>query len=65
MYVNGALSSWVHVIRGISHGTVLRPVLYVLYIDAIDNEVYLFADDTKIFSEVSLVTDSCQPTERS
>ena len=62
MCVNGVSSSRAHIIIGITQGTVLGPVLFVPYInnlpDAVDNEVYLFADNTKIFSEVSSIADS-------
>ena len=52
MRMNGVSSAWVHVTSGMPQGTVLGQVLFVLYINdlpnAIINEVYLFADDTKI-----------------
>ena len=55
--VNGFPSSVGHVTSGIPQGSVLGPLLFVLYIndlpDAVDSYAYLFADDTKLFSEIT------------
>ncbi len=55
--VNGTKSDWSNVSSGIPQGTVLGPTLFVLYIndmpDDIISQVYLFADDTKVFSPIS------------
>ena len=57
--VNGKSSPWVQVTSGISQGRVIGQVLFLLYIngppDVILNDVYLFVDDTKIYSEISNV----------
>ena len=61
--VNGQKSSWSDVLSGIPQGTVLGPILFILYIndlpDVIKNgsQVYLFADDTKIYRQVKDETD--------
>jgi hypothetical protein len=51
--VNGAESISHDVTSGISHGSVLGPILFVIYIndmpDHVDSEAYLFADDTKVY----------------
>ncbi len=51
--VNGELSSLEKMISGIPQGSVLGPLLFVIYIndlpDLLKSEPYLFADDTKIF----------------
>ena len=51
--VNGAGSKWENVTSGILQGSVLGPILFVIYIndlpDTVESDSYLFADDTKIF----------------
>ena len=49
--VNGKSSEWTDVTSGIPLGSVLGPILFVIYI----NDV--FADDTKIFKEIKQKRD--------
>lgn len=60
--INGAHSRIGSVISGIPQGSVLGPLLFVLYIndlpEEIISEIFLFADDTKIFKRVDSVDDS-------
>ncbi len=60
--VNGALSSSAKVTSGIPQGSVLGPILFILYIndlpDEVSNDVYLFADDTKLYSKINDDEDS-------
>jgi hypothetical protein len=60
--VNGELSSSKAVISGIPQGSVLGPLLFVIYIndlpDVVQSNILLFADDTKIFNKVSSIDDA-------
>ena len=60
--VNGELSTSKPVISGIPQGSVLGPLLFVLYIndlpDSVQSNILLFADDTKIFRQVSTAEDA-------
>jgi retron-type reverse transcriptase len=54
--VNGTESKCHHVTSGIPQGSVLGPMLFVIYIndmpEMVESSTYLFADDTKIFREI-------------
>ena len=60
--VNGTASTSETVISGIPQGSVLGPILFVIYIndlpDELQSHVYLFADDTKIFRCIKSKEDS-------
>ena len=62
--VNGELSKPKAVISGIPQGSVLGPLLFVVYIndlpDVVCSNVLLFADDTKIFRHVATKDDALQ-----
>ena len=55
--VNGTNSEWANITSGIPQGSVLGPILFVLYIndlpDNIVSNVYMFADDTKVFKTIT------------
>ena len=52
------------VFSGIPRGSVLRPILFVIYINDLPEVVkcgtYLFADDTKIFRQITTKEDALQ-----
>lgn len=65
--VNGAMSSWRDVVSGIPQGSVLGPLLFVIFIndlpEAVDCGIKLFADDTKAYQHVETQTD-CEHLQR-
>ena len=61
--VKGSNSTWKDVISGIPQGSVLGPILFIVYINSlphvvIGSDVYLFADDVKIFKSI------CHPQDQ-
>ena len=59
--VNGSPSDWTSVTSGIPQGSVLGPILFVIYINdlpkRVQSDAYLFADDTKIFKTIYKESD--------
>ena len=59
--VNGQKSSKNLVLSGVPQGSVLGPLLFVIFINdlpaAVENEAWMFADDTKIYQEVNCKED--------
>ena len=59
--INGTSSEWQNVISGVPQGSVLGPILFLVYVNDIDEglscKISKFADDTKIASRVITTTD--------
>ena len=59
--INGSNSTWRPVTSGIPQGSVLGPILFVLYINDLPSnilsDVHMFADDTKIFNIIKSPED--------
>lgn len=60
--LNGVKSEWKKVVSGVPQGSVLGPLLFLVYINDLDlginSKVLKFADDTKIFSTVQGAQDN-------
>ena len=60
--VNGSQSAWSDVCSGVPQGSVIGPILFVMFINDMPNNlsnfVSLFADDTKLFGKSTTVADS-------
>ena len=60
--LNGQASSWRPVLAGVTQGSILVPLLFLIYINDLPNELKsiakLFADDTSLFAIVKDKTES-------
>ena len=60
--LNGQCSSWAYVNVGAPQGSILGPLLFLIYIkdlsDGLKSECKLFADDTSLFSVVNDINTS-------
>ena len=61
VFINGSFSEWADVLSGVPQGSVLGPILFLIFIndlpDWISNSMKMFADDTKIWRAIKAMED--------
>ena len=59
--INGNVSNWTEVLTGIPQGSILGPILFIIYINDLPGVVgsvcKLFADDCKLYSSIASEAD--------
>jgi len=60
--INGKYSEWLPVVSGIPQGSILGPLLFILYIDDIrhvvkHSSIKFFADDLSLYYQISCYDD--------
>ena len=54
--INGKTSDWTNVLSGIPQGSVLEPILFIIFLndllEVVENVCKLFADDCKLYKNI-------------
>jgi len=62
VHVNGSFSSLIDVISGVPQGSVLGPLLFLIFVndlsDCVKSSILMFADDTNIWTKIKDTRDS-------
>jgi len=60
--IDGSSSDWIKVLSGVPQGSVLGPILFLVYINDVDleveNDILKFADDTKLYGIVTNIAQA-------
>ena len=60
--LNGQTSKWSNILAGVPNGSVLGPLLFLIYIndlpDGLQSICKIFADDTSLFSKINGIDTS-------
>jgi len=63
--INGSFSNWFRVLSGIPQGSILRPLIFIMFINDLpkfyssddDTRKVLYADDAKIYNVIKTMED--------
>ena len=59
--INGVKSDWGSVTSGVPQGSVLGPILFILFVNSIseevDGDIFLFSDNTKLYKIINTDED--------